>query len=119
MNRRERIVLRKLLAETAIIAELTGGYSLAEFLNDEKIKRAVGMTLINIGELVKTLSPEFRITHHHIPWALRCLVWNCVLEQNSNWCSNQVDHGDEVADVSVASCSCGLKEAVHAFEPGV
>ena len=27
-----------------------------DFLNDEKLKRAVGMTVINIGELVKNVS---------------------------------------------------------------
>ena len=26
------------------------------------------MTLINIGELVKNLSDEFRMAHNHIPW---------------------------------------------------
>ena len=37
-------------------------------MRDEKLKRAVCMTVINIGELVKNLDEEFRIAHSDIPW---------------------------------------------------
>ena len=43
-------------------------YTLEKFLKDEKTKRAVAMTLINIGELVKNLTEEFRIENNVIPW---------------------------------------------------
>ena len=32
------------------------------------LMRAVGMTVINIGELVKNLSDETRLAFPHIPW---------------------------------------------------
>ena len=35
---------------------------------DERTVRAICMTLINIGELVKHLTQEFRDTHKAIPW---------------------------------------------------
>ena len=34
----------------------------------EMLMRAVGMTVINIGELVKNLSDETRLAYPHIPW---------------------------------------------------
>ncbi len=33
-------------------------------------KRAVCMTVINIGELVKNLSDDFRSSNNHVPWKL-------------------------------------------------
>lgn len=44
------------------------GMELADFLQDERTARAVCMTLINIGELVKSLTLEFRDAHREIPW---------------------------------------------------
>ena len=44
------------------------GYDERAFLTNEDKKRASAMTLINIGELVKNLSDEFRNEHKHIPW---------------------------------------------------
>lgn len=35
---------------------------------DEKLKRAVGMTVINIGELVKNVTDEMRVMHPEVPW---------------------------------------------------
>ena len=37
-------------------------------LSDEKLKRAVGMTVINIGELVKNITDEMRVMHPEVPW---------------------------------------------------
>ena len=39
-----------------------------DFLCDERMVRAVCMTLINIGELVKNLTPELKDAHREIPW---------------------------------------------------
>ena len=38
------------------------------FIGDEMRKRAVCMTVINIGELVKNLNDDFRTEHANIPW---------------------------------------------------
>ena len=38
------------------------------FLEDEKLKRAVCMTLINIGELVKNITAETKELYSYVPW---------------------------------------------------
>jgi uncharacterized protein with HEPN domain len=68
MNSKDKQILVKLLAEIAIMNKLTDGHDLTSFENDEKTKRAVCMTLINIGELVKLLSSDFRQMNPEIPW---------------------------------------------------
>ncbi len=68
MNNRDEIILKKVFAEIKIIDELVADSDLNCFLDSEKTKRAVCMTLINIGELVKTISQEFKIKHSSIPW---------------------------------------------------
>lgn len=55
MEHRDIIVLRKVLSEIQIAVSLLGDRTLTDFLEDEMCKRAVCMTVINIGELVKNL----------------------------------------------------------------
>ena len=57
MERREKIILEKVLSEIEIAGKIIGTSSLPEFLSDELLKRAACMTVINIGELVKNLPP--------------------------------------------------------------
>lgn len=68
MNTRDRQICDKLLAEIAILKEMMYGVSLESFLTDERTVRAVSMTLINIGELVKNTTDELREAHRDIPW---------------------------------------------------
>lgn len=68
MERRDKIVLRKILSEIEIAEKMIAGHSLQEFLADELLKRAACMTVINIGELVKNLSPNFRMAYPAVPW---------------------------------------------------
>ncbi len=68
MNGRDRQTCEKLLAEIAIIRDLLEGISPEDFLCDERTVRAVCMTLINIGELVKNLTPALKDAHREIPW---------------------------------------------------
>ena len=68
MNIRDKQICDKLLAEIAVAADLLTGFSQEEFAADERTARAVCMTLINIGELVKNLTPELRDAHKEIPW---------------------------------------------------
>ena len=42
--------------------------SMEDFINDEHTARAISMTLINIGELVKNLTPELKEAHTDVPW---------------------------------------------------
>ena len=63
MNRRDGIILQKVLSEVNIAAGMMKGCSLTEFLDNEMLKRAVCMTVINVGELVKNLTEECRLSH--------------------------------------------------------
>ena len=68
MERRDRIILKKVLDEISIAQEMVGDQSLEQFLKSEMLMRAIGMTVINIGELVKNLSENCRRAYPLIPW---------------------------------------------------
>ena len=51
-----------------MISVLLSDVDFEMFVGDEKTKRATCMTLINIGELVKTLSEDFKQANPDIPW---------------------------------------------------
>ena len=68
MQHREKIVLQKIYSEIEIIFDFLGDMTLEKFLSDEKTKRAIGMTVINIGELTKNLSQEFRKNYPEVSW---------------------------------------------------
>ena len=68
MNGRNLQVCEKILSEIALAQELLGGISQEQFLTDERTARAVSMTLINIGELVKNLTQDLKDAHKEIPW---------------------------------------------------
>jgi len=68
MDKRDKTLLMKILDESNIIADLIEGFDCKAFIADEKTKRAVSMTLINIGELVKLLSEKLRQDNPYIPW---------------------------------------------------
>lgn len=68
MEHRDRVILQKVLSEIEIAQKMMGNCSLEQFEQNEMLKRAVSMTVINIGELVKNLSEETRAAHTHIPW---------------------------------------------------
>ena len=57
-----------MLDETKIAIQILDNSSLEEFMDDEILKRAIGMTVINIGELFKNLTDDFRTTYNSIPW---------------------------------------------------
>ena len=68
MNHRDKQIIQKILGEIAVIRGFLAGVSQEEFLCDERTVRAVCMTLINIGELVKNVTPELRDAYRGIPW---------------------------------------------------
>ena len=68
MNKRNKNILLKIVEETDVLARMLNDIDEKSFLlNDEKM-RAVCMTLINIGEVIKNLDPDFRENHKQIPW---------------------------------------------------
>lgn len=68
MQRRNVIIIKKIISEINVSFELMGDVSLEEFLDNEMLKRAMGMTVINIGELVKNITDDVRIQYSAIPW---------------------------------------------------
>lgn len=68
MQHRDYIVITKIVNEMNIGIELLGSTSLEDFLSNELLKRALGMTCINIGELVKVVTDETRSTYKSFPW---------------------------------------------------
>lgn len=67
MEKRDRVILQKILAEANIITEIIEDFDCETFVEDEKTKRAVCMTLINIGEMVKLVSDDVKRNNHSIP----------------------------------------------------
>ena len=68
MNNRDYRILVKIIDEIKIINTLVKNYDLDKFLQEERTKQAVAMTLINIGELVKNLTEELKVGNKDIPW---------------------------------------------------
>ena len=68
MNHRDTIILQKVLSEVKIAGEMMQDCTLDAFLANEMLKRAVCMTVINVGELVKNLTEDCRLAHPEVPW---------------------------------------------------
>ena len=68
MRHRDKIALEKIVSEISIALDMLSDISFDKFNSDEIIKRAICMTVINIGELVKSLSDELRAEYKSIPW---------------------------------------------------
>lgn len=68
MEHRDHIILQKVLSEIEISQKMMAGCTPETFQQNEMLMRAVAMTVINIGELVKNLTDETRLTYGHIPW---------------------------------------------------
>ncbi|MBQ7975759.1 MAG: DUF86 domain-containing protein [Clostridia bacterium] len=68
MQHRDLIIITKIASETDIALKMLENVTFSEFNRNEILKRAVCMTVINIGELVKSLSSEFRLKHGAVPW---------------------------------------------------
>lgn len=68
MQHRDKIILSKISDELSLALDMLDGIDFAGFDKNEMMKRAVCMTVINIGELVKNLSDDLRKEYSHIPW---------------------------------------------------
>ena len=68
MSHRDKIILKKVISEIDIGDKMIGSTELNEFLNNEMLKRAISMTVINIGELIKNLTDDTRNAYPDIPW---------------------------------------------------
>lgn len=68
MNHRDKILVGKIISEISIAEKLMYNIDFKSFDENEMLKRAVCMTVINIGELVKSITDETRIANRYIPW---------------------------------------------------
>ena len=68
MSYRDKIILKKVISEIDIGDKMIGSTELNEFLNNEMLKWAISMTVINIGELIKNLTDDTRNAYPDIPW---------------------------------------------------
>ena len=68
MNERDENLLLNIKDEAEILLEITNGYNLQDFLDNELLKRGVSMALITIGEFVKLLSEDFKQENQEISW---------------------------------------------------
>ena len=68
MQHRDKVILEKIISEIDIAMNFMAEKEISEFLEDEMVKRAIGMTMINIGELVKNVTDEIRTKHKNVPW---------------------------------------------------
>lgn len=61
-------VIKHMAEDILDIQEFTKEIDFSTFESSHLIRKAVCMSLINIGELTKSLSPSFKTTHKNIPW---------------------------------------------------
>ena len=91
---RDKKVTKKIMTEIYEIELFIENMAEDEYYSDRKTQKAIVMSLINIGELVKSYTEEFLARHNDIPWkkiqALRnvaahkyesidpAIVWNTI-----------------------------------------
>ena len=68
MDRRDIIVLQKILKEIKVLEDSMKGFDMESFIASEDKKRATSMTLINIGELTTHLTDKFKTSTNEIPF---------------------------------------------------
>ena len=68
MQHRDVIVIGKIIDEMQIGIDMLANNDLVSFQGNEVLKRALGMTCINIGELVKIVSAETKEKYAEFPW---------------------------------------------------
>lgn len=68
MQHRDMITIQKVISEMQIGIDMLGTTDLETFLANEMLKRALGMTAINVGELVKIVTDELRNKYKEFPW---------------------------------------------------
>src|SRR3989339_917576 len=66
--KRDEAYLNAIIREIDIIPGLLKGYTIDKFLKSEKTKRAVCMTLLNIGEAANKVSDEILEKYNMISW---------------------------------------------------
>ena len=68
MQHRDKIIIKKILSEIDIAETMIAGITFEQFDSNEMLKRAIAMTVINIGELIKNVTDDLRQAHKEVPW---------------------------------------------------
>ena len=68
MQHRDEIIIKKILSEIDIAETMMAGMTFEQFDSNEMLKRAIAMTAINIGELIKNVTDDLRQEHKEVPW---------------------------------------------------
>ena len=68
MQHRDKIIPDKIIDEVNIATKMLSDIKQDDFVSDDILKRAAAMSVINIGELVKNLTFEFRNEYKNVPW---------------------------------------------------
>lgn len=68
MRHRDKILLQKILGVIEEATEILKDVSEEEFLDNRLFKLSAAMNIIRIGELVKTLTSEFRLENSQVAW---------------------------------------------------
>ena len=66
--KRDEVILQKVLKEIELLENMVKDIDVVSYLAHEEKKRATAMTLINIWELVKHLSEDFKKTAKDFPF---------------------------------------------------
>jgi len=66
--KKTEIILRHIRQDALEILDFIKGFDEVGFIDNLIVRKAVCMSLINIGESVKTLPVEFRDKNSEIPW---------------------------------------------------
>lgn len=61
-------ILRHMFEDVEDILRFIEEYDFERFASDHLVRKAVCMSLINIGELTKSLSSTYKAEHNQIPW---------------------------------------------------
>ena len=69
MDHKTRIILEKIIDESKYIEQAIADTDVDRFVEYETLKRAVTMSLINIGELTTVIPEEFRQGNPQIVWS--------------------------------------------------
>jgi uncharacterized protein with HEPN domain len=63
-----KLILLHILEDCSDIQNFIAGMNETDFMNNNMVKKAVCMSLINIGELVKSLPMDFCEKYSELPW---------------------------------------------------
>ena len=69
MNERDENLLLIIKDDAELLLKLIGEYDSQSFVNDEKMKLAASMSLINLGESVKSLSKDLKQIYPDVRWS--------------------------------------------------